>query len=129
MIPAMVALYDFNGFLRWNYTVWPEDPRRELRFSRFEAGDTNFVYPAYNGDVLLSLRYKSLRRGIADYELACAVAARNGEKECGRYFDPLLYVKEPYAYYEAIKNGTLPLHSTEWEDFNTVKTALLEALK
>lgn len=129
MIPAMVALFGFDGFLRWNYTVWPEDPRREIRFSRFEAGDTNFVYPAHNGDVLLSLRYKNLRRGIADFEIARAVAAQKGDTGVGKCFERLLYVKEPYAYYEATKAGKLPLHSTDWEEFNTIKAELLEALQ
>lgn len=129
MIPAMVAILGFDGFLRWNYTVWPEDPRREIRFSRFEAGDTNFVYPAYNGDVLLSLRYKNLRRGIADFEIARTVAAKKGDTGAGAYFERLLYVKEPYAYYEAIKKGGIELHTHDWEAFNALKAELLEALK
>jgi hypothetical protein len=129
MIPAMVAILGFDGFLRWNYTVWPEDPRREIRFSRFEAGDTNFVYPAYNGDVLLSLRYKNLRRGIADYELARAVSAQKGDTGIAKYFERLLFVKEPYAYYEATKKGGIPLHTNDWEEFNAIKAELLEALQ
>lgn len=60
-----------DGFLRWNYTVWPENPREKLsfRYPAWPAGDTNFVYPANNGQPLLSLRYKALLRGIQGYEL------------------------------------------------------------
>ena len=125
MIPAMVDVLGFDGFLRWNYTIWPEDPRREIRFSRFEAGDTNFVYPAYNGDVLLSLRYKNLRRGITDFELARAV-----REKCGKtnLFTRLLYIKEPYAFYEATKKGGIELHTHEWEEFNTLKEEMLNLL-
>ncbi len=60
-----------DGFLRWNYTVWPENPRERLsfRYPVWSAGDTNFVYPANNGQPLLSLRYKALLKGIQAYEL------------------------------------------------------------
>ena len=59
------------GFLRWNYTVWPENPRERLSFRApvWKAGDTNFVYPANNGTPLLTLRYKALLKGIQAYEL------------------------------------------------------------
>ncbi len=58
-----------EGFLRWNYTVWPEDPRKKLPLNGWPAGDTCFVYPGRGGQCLLSLRYLALRRGIEDFEL------------------------------------------------------------
>ncbi|MFO7637426.1 MAG: DUF4091 domain-containing protein [Clostridia bacterium] len=60
-----------KGFLRWNYTAWPENPRDDLsfRFPDWSAGDMNFVYPSCNGTPLLSLRYMALKRGIEDYVL------------------------------------------------------------
>ena len=60
-----------DGFLRWNYTVWPEKPRERLVFRSPEwlAGDMNFVYPGNDGSPLLSLRYKALLRGVEDFEL------------------------------------------------------------
>lgn len=60
-----------DGFLRWNYTVWPENPRGRLsyRYPDWSAGDTNFVYPGNNGAPLLSLRYKALLKGIQMFEL------------------------------------------------------------
>lgn len=128
MIPAMVDLFGFDGFLRWNYTIWPEDPRRDIRFSRFEAGDVNFVYPAYNGDVLLSLRYKNLRRGIADFEIARAVEKKCGKTSSESLFSRLLYIKEPVAFYEATKKGGIELHTHDWEQFNTLKAEMLALL-
>ena len=61
----------FDGFLRWNYTVWPENPRQSLRYRAhvFPTGDMNFVYPSPSGGPLLSLRYKALLRGIQIFEL------------------------------------------------------------
>jgi hypothetical protein len=60
-----------DGFLRWNYTAWPENPRERIsfRYPYWSAGDTNFVYPSNNGGPLLSLRYKALLKGIQAFEL------------------------------------------------------------
>jgi len=66
-----------EGFLRWNYTVWNDDPRKDIRYGIWHAGDTNFVYPQRNGAPLLTLRYKLLKRGIGLYEMLEAL------RECG----------------------------------------------
>lgn len=60
-----------EGFVRWNYTVWPEKPRERISFKYpyWKAGDTNFVYPSNHGSPLLTLRYKALMRGIQAHEL------------------------------------------------------------
>lgn len=128
MIGPLTDVLGLDGFLRWSYTVWPEDPRRELRFSRFEAGDTNVVYPAHNGDVLLSLRYKNLQRGIADFELIRAVRERCGEDAARALTEPLLRQEKPIDYYTAMVNGDGELHSNDWEDFNTLKQQALALL-
>ncbi len=71
----------FDGFLRWNYTVWPDNPRQSLRHRSsmmFPAGDMNFVYPSPSAGPLLSLRYKALLRGIQIFELL-NMLKRSGE--------------------------------------------------
>ncbi len=69
-IGILTSYVGFDGFLRWNYTVWNDTPRTDIRFGIvFAAGDTNFVYPAANGKPLLTLRYKALKRGIELYEM------------------------------------------------------------
>ena len=68
-LAILAEYFNLAGFLRWNYTVWPDDPRRDIRYSSFPAGDLNFVYPAADMKPLLSLRYMALRRAIEDFEL------------------------------------------------------------
>lgn len=70
-ICILTSLLNLDGFLRWNYTVWPENPRKHniFRSPEWLAGDMNFVYPGNNGAPLLTLRYKALLRGIEDFEL------------------------------------------------------------
>jgi hypothetical protein len=129
MIGLMTSWLGFDGFLRWNYTVWPEDPRREIRFSRFEAGDTNFVYPAYNGDVLLSLRYKNLRRGISYFEIANALAEKIGGERVRNMIERLIYINDKFEYYEAMKKGGIELHTKDWNYFDTLKYEMLSMLE
>ncbi len=59
-----------DGFVRWNFTVWPDRPRDTLIYNDWPAGDTCLVYPGKGGQCLKSLRYLALRRGIEDIELA-----------------------------------------------------------
>ena len=54
----------FDGFLRWAYNSWPENPLVDSRYTKWPAGDTYFIYPG----PLSSIRFERLREGIQDYE-------------------------------------------------------------
>ena len=54
----------FDGFLRWAYNSWPENPLLDSRFIRWPSGDTYLVYP----NAQSSVRFERLREGIQDYE-------------------------------------------------------------
>ena len=58
------AATGYDGFLRWAYDAWPEDPVRDARFGSWPAGDCFLVYPGANS----SVRFEKLREGIVDYE-------------------------------------------------------------
>ena len=55
---------DFDGFLRWAYNSWVQEPLLDSRFRRWPAGDTYIVYP----DARSSIRFERLREGIQDAE-------------------------------------------------------------
>lgn len=59
---AMAA--GFDGFLRWSYCSWVEDPLRDSRFRTWPAGDTYIVYP----EARSSIRFERLIEGIQDAE-------------------------------------------------------------
>jgi hypothetical protein len=59
---AMAA--GFDGFLRWAYASWVEDPLHDSRFRQWPAGDTYLVYP----DARSSIRFERLIEGIQDAE-------------------------------------------------------------
>jgi len=58
------AAMDFDGFLRWAYNSWPENPIYDSRFTSWPSGDTYLVYPGG----LSSIRFEKLIEGIQDYE-------------------------------------------------------------
>ena len=128
MIGAMNYHFGFDGFLRWAYTIWPENPRLDARYSFYECGDTALVYPAYNGDVLLSLRYKGLLRGISDYELLKLLDEKGNKEYAASLVASLFEEQDLVAYKEKSKETRRGAHSHNWEDFNDMKTLILSQL-
>ena len=53
----------FDGFLRWAYDAWNEDPLTTLDYIHFEAGDILLVYPD-DKDVAKSVRLEMLEQGF-----------------------------------------------------------------
>ncbi len=60
----MASSMGFDGFLRWAYNSWPENPMVDSRYDKWPAGDTYYIYPG----PLSSVRFERLREGIQDYE-------------------------------------------------------------
>jgi len=58
------AAKGFDGFLRWAYNSWPEDPVIDSRYIKWPSGDTYLMYPGAHS----SIRFERLREGIQDYE-------------------------------------------------------------
>lgn len=75
---AMQGGYD--GFLRWSYNDWSDNPFTHPEYAPFPTGDVHFVYPAANGPAS-SLRWEQLREGIQDYELALLAASKLNSAE------------------------------------------------
>jgi hypothetical protein len=58
------AAHHYDGFLRWAYDAWPQDPMRDARFGSWGAGDAYLIYPGGNSGI----RFEKLREGFVDYE-------------------------------------------------------------
>lgn len=58
---AYPASHGLDGFLRWAYNSWPENPDLDAAFGNWPAGDTFLVYP----DGSPSVRFLALRNGIS----------------------------------------------------------------
>lgn len=130
-IGYLTALWGLDGFLRWNYTVWPERPREDIRYSLFPAGDLNFVYPAGDMGVLKTLRWKALRRGIVAFELlrelkkrGLTAAAESATRKILRETDPRLYFNDDGTY----KLPPEKIFSHNSEDYLEARKIMLDAL-
>lgn len=75
------AACGYDGFLRWAYDAWTQDPNRDARHGSWPAGDCYLVYPGANS----CIRFEKLRQGIVDYEkiriLREKAAASSGKKD------------------------------------------------
>jgi len=74
MLPWLAVQGSYDGFLRWSYNDWPDDPYTHPEWGLWPTGDVFFVYPGADGPIS-SLRWEQLRQGIADYELAMIASA------------------------------------------------------
>jgi hypothetical protein len=58
------AYKGYDGYLRWAYNSWPENPLQDSRFGNWASGDTYLVYPGPRS----SIRFERLIEGIQDFE-------------------------------------------------------------
>lgn len=133
MTGILTSVLRMEGFLRWNYCVWTDDPRKDIRYSYYEAGDTNFVYPGRNGKVLLSLRYKNLRRGITDFEMLEQIRATKGDDVVNTLLQKVMRTNNikdfwaPDSVTQELK-ASEELFSLNFADYNEMKAEMLRLL-
>ncbi|RYF96081.1 MAG: DUF4091 domain-containing protein, partial [Chitinophagaceae bacterium] len=58
------AATGMEGYLRWAFNSWVQDPFTDSRFRTWPAGDTYQVYPG----ALSSIRFEKMIEGVQDYE-------------------------------------------------------------
>ena len=101
------GLAGLDGFLRWAWNSWPEDPAKDGSFRGWRAGDTYLTYP---GDAP-SFRFLEMRNGIAAAEKLRIL------KTQGLFADEIDALAKRYDYKEAMANKT---------DFAKLKEATLK---
>jgi hypothetical protein len=62
-----------DGYLRWAYNSWPEEPMTDSRFRAFTSGDTFIAYPLGRS----SVRFERLVQGIQEYEKVQVMKNKN----------------------------------------------------
>ena len=89
--PAMVGL---DGFLRWAWNSWPQNPKEDATYWSWTPGDTFLCYPG--GEP--SWRFLELRNGIVAAEKTRIL------KEAGLFKEELAKVAALYKVREAVDN-------------------------
>lgn len=130
LIGIFTAFIGLDGFLRWNYTVWPENPRERIsyRFPYWRAGDTNFVYPGRDGRPILTLRYKNLKRGIEDYELIMMLKERS-EDTLNSLWSKIFKTEKIEDFHPSSGKSPDLLYSLDSKDYREFRKLILEALE
>lgn len=71
LVGYLTFFLELDGFLRWNYCLWPAKPWEDLKWRSpsWKVGDMYFVLPGKDGFPVETLRLESLRFAIQVYEL------------------------------------------------------------
>lgn len=133
LLGILAGIMELDGFLRWNYTAWPEKPRERIRYKYpvWPAGDTNFVYPGNNGEPLLTLRYKNLKRGIEFFELMHLVREHCSDADSiiGCVRSKVLRTDDLMDFLPERKKQAQEIFSLEYRDYREAFNILLDAVK
>ena len=126
-IGILAAFAKMDGFLRWSYTCWTDEPNVDLRYGPFPVGDLGYVYPAKSGYPLLSLRWKTLYRGIKYFVLIKEAEKRGLTEAVEKAYDRVLLekdIKKLYSNWEREK-----IMSVSADDYREFAALLMGALE
>lgn len=106
---------DFDGFLRWAYNSWVENPLTDSRFRTWPAGDTYMVYP----DARSSIRFERLVEGIQDAEKIRVLRRKYTEENTPESLAKLNQLEQAIQYFDTLEP------SSDWQDrLNAAKNLL-----
>lgn len=97
---------DFDGFLRWAYNSWVENPLTDSRFRTWPAGDTYMVYP----DARSSIRFERLVEGIQDAEKIRVLRKKYTEENSPESLAKLNQLEEAIEYFNTLDP------SADWQE-------------
>lgn len=74
---------EFDGFLRWAYAIWPNDPLKDIRYKypKWNAGDMFFVYPGKDLKPMSSVRCENFIFGIQDFNIFKEIEKSGASKD------------------------------------------------
>ncbi len=111
---------NFDGFLRWAFNSWTENPLTDSRFITWPAGDTYIVYPNSRS----SIRYERLLEGIQDFEKIQIIKKQLADKGTDEAKAKLEKLKAAIE-----KTKTIERTPTWNADLNTAKEVLIECAR
>ncbi|MBE6573603.1 MAG: DUF4091 domain-containing protein [Ruminococcaceae bacterium] len=126
LIGVLTSYLEMDGFLRWNYTVWTDHPKEDIRYFGWPAGDLCFVYPGEDSNPLLSLRYKTLYRAI---EICILLNEYKKKKDAKPLYDRVIFTKDVREFFsdnEIIARDKLC--SVDYSDYEYIRRTCLEEL-
>lgn len=121
-LPLFASAQGFDGFLRWAYHSWVENPLVSTDFTTWPSGDCFLVYPGDRS----SIRFERLRDGIESFEkirLLRSLAAKNSDAGLKAALEELEKVLADFTWKRGSKSGP---HA---DDVRRVNAAILNATR
>ncbi len=123
LVGYLTYLFDMKGFLRWNYCLYTDSENPNYKSEEWATGDMYFVYPSKDGRPLLSLRFKELCFGIADYNFLKYCEKKLGRKKILEVLSELVGEISDYKYDEKTRELN-DVYAKNYEVLNLVKEKL-----
>lgn len=98
------AAQGYDGFLRWAWNSWVEDPLQSTDFTSWPSGDCFLVYPGNRS----SIRFERLRDGLEDFEkirILRETAAKAGTPEAQAAIATLDEALKAFTWQRGQKDG------------------------
>lgn len=125
-IGVVTALFRMDGFLRWGYTVWCEDPIKDNRYFTWPTGDLHFVYPAKTSAPMLSLRYKALKRAVELCELINILRENKGDEAADKAFEFVVRASDVRKFFVGDQPiPTAEMCSLDYKDYADMRKYIL----
>lgn len=96
-----IAAGNYDGYLRWAFNSWNQDPLRDARFITWAAGDCFMVYPNNR----TSARFERLIEGLQDYEKIVILRKEFTEKGDRAKLEKLNKAIEAFQLQNLVKDG------------------------
>jgi hypothetical protein len=135
LIGWLTHLLNLDGFLRWDFSLWPADPWRRVswRAPHWSAGDMFFVLPGRDGAPVETLRYEALRTAVQDYELIKLVQRTlptDQAQEVIAHATACILRTDDVAEFSAVYTAqAADLYSLDPADYAQAQRILLEAIE
>lgn len=138
LVAWLTFFLGLDGFLRWNYCLWPARPWDSLKWrsASWKVGDMYFVLPGRDGSPVATLRFEALRHAVQTYELMMLAQATLGSAEFAQVQSDVatLIWRSPGQaefgpdYGRAGKKHPGDLYSLDAEDYERARRLVIDAL-
>lgn len=128
-IGVITSMMGMDGFLRWGFTVWCDEPVKDNRYLTWPCGDLHFVYPSRSGGILPSLRSKMLGRAIDLCGILNELKARCGADAAQTAYDKIVKEKDVRRFFDGEEPiAAKEMYSSEYSDYDSMRAYALSML-
>jgi hypothetical protein len=134
LVGYLTFFFELDGFLRWNYCLWPARPWDDLRWRApmWKVGDMYFVLPGHDGWPVETLRLESLRFAGQAFELLAlaqeTLAPAQMQQLQRTVAEQILRSSDLEEFGRYSDRAREDLYSLDPLDYQRAKTIILDAL-